>query len=152
MLTYQVEPWATFAPEAAPLFEQHWKEIALDQDVIPLRVDAAGYETLDAAGMLHVVTVREAGVLVGYWVGFVKGHLHYRDTLHAHMDVVWLAPAHRKGLAGYRLLQTVERTLRALGVVKIVMGCKLHHDLSRLYARLGYTEIERTWSKVVGRI
>jgi GNAT superfamily N-acetyltransferase len=151
MLTYQQEPWPGFAEEARALWSVHWGEIALDQETIPLVPDDAGYTALDAQGMLHVVTVRDDGLLVGYWVGILRPHLHYATTMHAHMDVVWLHPSWRRGLAGYRLLQAVERTVqaRAGGLVKLLMGTKRHYDLSVLYARLGYTEIERTWSKVL---
>lgn len=148
-LIFAVESWAQYWPEAKPLVELHWQEIALDQEHVPLAVDEAGYVALDGAGILHIVTARDEGRLVGYWLGMVKGHLHYRTTLHAVMDVVWLHPAYRRGVNGYQLFHAVERTLRQRGVVKVIMGCKLHLDFSRLYARLGYHEIERTWSKLL---
>jgi GNAT superfamily N-acetyltransferase len=151
MLTFQQEAWPAFAAEARPLWDLHWQEIALDQDVIPLVPDHAAYTALDQADVLHVVTARAEGQLVGYVVGILKPHLHYATTLHYHMDVLWLHPQWRQGLAGYRLLQAVERTVqqRVGGMVKILLGTKQHYDLSTLYARLGYTEIERTWAKVL---
>lgn len=151
MLTYHVEAWGDFCTEAEPLWHQHWQEIALDQDVIPLVPDDAAYTALDQAGLLHVVTARVDGALVGYVVGILKPHLHYATTPHFHMDVLWLHPTWRKGLAGYRLLQALERTVqqRCQGPVKMLLGTKLHYDLSALYTRLGYTEIERTFAKVL---
>lgn len=149
MLRYQVEPWGDFCKEAEPLWTIHWQEIAQDA-TIPLVPDYAAYAALDQAGALHVVTGRDpAGRLQAYWVGLVKGHLHYATTLHALCDVYWLAPAHRRGLEGYRLFQHVEATLRARGVKKIITACKVYFDVSRLFARLHYRETERVWTKVL---
>lgn len=149
MLRYQVEPWGDFCKEAEPLWTVHWQEIAVDQDTIPLVPDYAAYAALEQAGVLHVVTGRDAGMrLQAYWVGLVKGHLHYATTLHAFCDVYWLAPAHRKGLEGYRLFQHVEASLRARGVKKVITATKVAFDVSRLFERLHYREIERVWTKV----
>lgn len=149
-LSYRVESWADYWPEAEKLWPVHHAEVALDQEMIPLDVDKERYEALDAAGHLHIVTARDdEGRLQGYHLSVVSNHLHYRTTLHAVLDVFWLHPAHRRGLAGYRLFRVVRDTLRARGVVKHVQGCKRHLDVSPLFARLGYTEIERVWSTVL---
>jgi GNAT superfamily N-acetyltransferase len=149
-LRYAVERWATYAPDAEKLWPLHWEEIALDQSVIPLDVDMDRYASLDAAGQLHIVTARdEGGVLHGYVLYVVMPHLHYKSTLHGFMDVLYLSPVQRKGLAGYRLLQMAEKTLRERGVKKVLMGGKRHYDLAPLYERLGYTEIERHFSKLL---
>ena len=151
-LQYAVETWAQYRPDAEPLWRDHWQEIALDQDTIPLVCDHARYAELDAQGHLHIVTARDDGRLVGYMLGvLLPGHLHYATTPHYHMDVLYLQPGWRKGLAGYRLLQAVERTVQARvgGLVKLVLGTKNHYDLGVLYTRLGYTEIERHFAKVL---
>jgi GNAT superfamily N-acetyltransferase len=150
-VTYQVESWATYAPDARPLWPQHWAEIALDHETIALDPDDARYEALDAAGVLHIVTMRTdpAGRLVGYWLGIVQTHLHYKSTLHAVLDVFWVHPAYRQGWAGVQLFRFVAHTLKARGVVKVVQGCKMHKDVSMIFERLGYTEIERVWSKLL---
>ena len=149
MLTYRVEPWGDFCKEAESLWPIHWAEIAQDPQ-IPLAPDYATYAALEQAGVLHVVTGRDAaGTLQAYWVGLVKGHLHYVTTLHALTDVYWLHPAHRRGLEGYRLFRHVEATLRARGVQKIITATKVYLDVSPLFARLQYRETERVWSKIL---
>lgn len=151
-LAYAVESWEQYRQDAEVLWPEHWREIANNQDLIPLVCDYDRYAELEAKGLLHIVTVRDDGRLVGYWVGLVMpGHLHYATTPHAHMDVLWVHQAWRKGLVGYRLLQCVERTIqqRVGGLVKLVMGMKTHYDLGALYTRLGYTEIERNYAKML---
>ena len=149
MLTYAVEPWALFAKEAeeAGLWRLHWQEIAQDAD-IPLVPDHATYSALDQAGQLHVVTARTPdGTLAGYWVGIIRPHLHYATTLHALTDVYWLVPDQRRGIAGYLLFKAVEMTLRKRGVVKVITATKIYQDVSQLFARLGYRETERVFTK-----
>lgn len=152
MLTYQLERWEQYWPDAEPLWKDHWLEVALDQEAVPLDVDKERYATLDAQGKLHIVTVRdEDGTLQGYHLSITDVHLHYRTTLHAYLDVFWLAPAHRRGLAGYKLFQVVQETLRQRGVVKQIQGHKLHvhGKLGTLFERLGYHKIEQVYSKLL---
>jgi L-amino acid N-acyltransferase YncA len=149
MITYQIESWAQYYPDAASLWEDHWLEIAHDHEAVPLDVDHNQYVALDHAGHLHIVTARDHGILVGYHLSIVKPHLHYRSTLHAFVDVYYLAKEYRQGLVGYKLFQIAERTLRELGVRKILSGTKMHKDMSRLFERLGYAETERLWTKVL---
>lgn len=150
-VTFHVETWQTFYPAVLPLFQAHWQEVALHQDRIPLVVDAARYQSLSDADILLIVTARAAGVLVGYWMGFVLPHLHYADTLHATMDIVYVQPAYRKGFLAWRLFKYVEARCQARGVVRVSQGTKVHAglDLSRLYTRLGYEHTENHFTKLL---
>jgi hypothetical protein len=149
MITYQIEAWKDYWPDAVPLWEAHWREIAVDQDVIPLQVNMDDYTRLAETDALHIVTVRDAGRLVGYWVGVIRPHLHYANTVHAFTDVFWLAPAYRKGMTGVRLFRTVDATLQARGVRKVLTATKLHFDVSALFTRLGYQPVELVYSKIL---
>ena len=151
-LRYQIEDWQTYWPDAEPLWKDHWLEVGLNQDTIPLDVDKERYALLDAQGKLHIITMRDDdGELQGYYLAIVDTHLHYRTTLHAYLDVFWLHPAHRRGLAGYKLFQVVKDTLKARGVVKHIQGHKLHvhGKLGTLFERLGYHKIEHVYSTLL---
>ena len=52
---FQVERWATYAPDAETLWPLHWQEVALTQEAVPLDMDVERYAALDAAGILHIV-------------------------------------------------------------------------------------------------
>ena len=147
---YQTEPWATFKHEAAPLFVRHWREIALNHAEVPLDIDHERYNGLAAAGALHVLTARRNGLLIGYHIAIVSGHLHYASTLHGITDVYWIAPECRHGVTGMRMFQAVERELQKLGVRKLLTATKLHLDQGPLLERLGYRPIERMYSKILG--
>jgi GNAT superfamily N-acetyltransferase len=150
-VTYQVESWSEYFPEVWPLWIQHYKEVALDQAYISLDPDIERYESYAKAGHLFILSMRDAGKLVGYFVGIVSGHLHYKSTLMCFTDLFYVLPTYRKGLAGVRLFREAETALRALGVRRIQTATKLHAhlDISRLLERLGYARAEVAYHKLL---
>lgn len=150
MITCQVEPFPPFLAEVKPLFPEHWAELALYQEKVPLDPEYATYLERDRRGEVLAVTVREDAELVGYFVGFVAPGLHYRQTLTCTMDIFWILPSHRGAGAGYHLFKTVEAECRRRGVKVLYAGSKLHRDASWLFEKLGYTEVERYFSAWLG--
>lgn len=150
MLTFQVDRWSAIPrAEMDPLFAQHWEEIALQKDKIKLDVDYDRYRQLDEKNMLHIVTVRDSGKLVGYHCSLLDTHLHYKSHVMALTDVYFLLPQYRRGTAGIRLFQFVEQTLKERGITKMITATKLHQDKGRLLESLGWTEIERVYTKML---
>jgi len=149
MITYAVEEWADTWKEMEPLWPDHWKEVAMDQDVIPLNPDLEVWDELARKRMLHLVTVREDDKLIGYYLAIIRPHLHYKQSLSAFTDLYYLSARHRRGLTGYKLFQYVESTLKARGVQKMFAGTKMHLDMGRLFERLGWRETERLYTKVI---
>ena len=153
MIAFAVEKWAAALPDMEPLLVEHWLEIALGHDQVPLDVARERYQELCDAGTLHVLTVRDAGKLVGYHVAIVAGHLHYASTKHAITDVYFLQPAYRKGRTGLLLFKAVEAEMRKLGVKKLITGAKLHTAGGRtglLFEHLGYRPTETVFTKYIG--
>lgn len=148
-ITYQIESYDDCREEIDRYLPAHWQEIAIDRDTIPLEKDEASYRQLADSGALHILTVRKDGELVGYIAGIVKGHIHYKSTLHCFTDVMWLRPDCRKGRIGIDLFRRYEETLKARGVVKVVIASKVHLDLSAIFDRLGWTFTERLYTKVL---
>lgn len=147
-VTFHVERLADCLPEMKGLLAQHWQEIALDKDTIPLDPCYDEYLQLERFGMVHVVVARSLGKMVGYHVAFVRPHLHYRSTLSALVDIYFISPECRGG-SGIKLFRFVEASLKQRGVKKIFTACKLHKDISGLLTHLGYTEHERLYTKVI---
>lgn len=149
MVTFQVEPWSEFKAEAAKLWPKHWEEVAINKDKIKLNVDFRQFDALDSVGQLIVIAAREDGEIIGYWVGFIRPHLHYADSLTAYTDVYFVDPAYRKPRVALRLFQFVEKELKRRGAQKIFTATKLHLDHSKLFKALGYTETERLFTKML---
>jgi L-amino acid N-acyltransferase YncA len=152
MISAQVETYADVIEHLAPVLPVHWEELALNKDAVPLDPDYEAYRTLEATGRLVIVTLREAGRIIGYFIGVCAPHLHYRTCLTLTMDIFYLHPAHRDGSprAALTLFAEVEREARRRGVQRWVVGCKLHRNASALFRRLGFTPIETFHSKWLG--
>jgi L-amino acid N-acyltransferase YncA len=150
MITAQVEPYQSCLPELNAIYPAHWEELALNKDKVPLNPMQEVYDALDAAGELMLVTLRQSGELVGYFLGFVKPSLHYRDCLTLTMDIYYTVASVRGGTAGLRLFRAVEREAKRRGVQRMFLGSKLHKDSSRLFTALGFEPVETYHSKWIG--
>ena len=149
-ITYQTETMSQCVEEMSGLWELHWQEIALDRQKVKLEPDVQMFEVLDSLGQLVIVTVRDDGKLVGYHVSLVRSHLHYKSSLTAYVDMYFLHPDYRGGMAGYKMFKFVESALKLRGVERIYSGTKLHKDMGKLFERLGYNETERLFVKWIG--
>lgn len=135
--------------EIEPLFEAHWQEIALNQGQIALEPNWTAYAALEGAGHLRIFTAREGGELVGYFFLILAGSLHYRSHEFAVTDLIYLAPAHRRGLAGLRFIKFGEQCLRADGASMMIVNVKNHASFGPVMERAGFSPIETLYSKVL---
>lgn len=141
-ISYQVEDYDVCRDEIDAFLIDHWHEIAMNQDVIPLDKDEAEYRALADQGKLHILTVRKDGTLVGYIAGIVRTHPHYKSSLHCFTDVFYVRPDCRRGGVGIQLFKKYRETLKARGVKKIFIASKCHLDLSAIFERLGWARTE----------
>lgn len=152
MLTAQVEPYADCLPELVALYPAHWRELALDQEKpeAALAPDYAGYAALDAQGQLMLVTLRDAGRMVGYWITLIRPHLHYSRCLTATMDIYRVLPEARGRFGGLRMARAVKRELIRRGVKRWFCGSKIHKDSGRLFKAIGMAPVETYYSMWLG--
>lgn len=150
MITTQIESFTERLPELKELFPLHWKELALNQDKVPLDPQYEIYEQRELLGELLFVTLREAGALIGYFVGFIAPGLHYRSCLTCTMDIFFVHPDKRHGRAGIQLFKAVEQELRRRRVQRWFVGSKSHADASKLFEYLEFNKVETYYSKWLG--
>jgi GNAT superfamily N-acetyltransferase len=150
MITCQVEPFPPFLEEVKPILPIHWEELALHKEKVPLDPQYNVYLERDAQGGVILVTAREDGKLIGYFVGFIAPGLHYQTCLTCTMDIFYVHPDHRGGGTGYHLFKSAEKELKRRGVQRLFVGSKLHKDASWLFEKLGYEEVERYYSAWLG--
>lgn len=150
MITAQVEPYMDCLPELMACYDHHWEELALNKDKVPLAPQYDVYEARDDAGQLLLVTLRDTGRLVGYFIGFIAPGLHYKTCLTLTMDIFWTHPDVRGGFAGVKLFRAVEKDARRRGVHRIFYGSKMHKDASRLFEFLKMEPVETFYSKWIG--
>ena len=150
MITTHVESLTERLEEMIPLFPLHYEELALNKDKVPLDPQYNIYLERDARGEVVFVTMRDAGELIGYFVGFVAPGLHYRTCLTCTMDIFYVHPDKRNGTTGVRLFRAVEKELKRRGVQRWFVGSKCHKDASVLFERLGFDRVEVYYSKWMG--
>lgn len=149
-ITCHVESFEQRLEELQRLLPLHYRELALNQDKVPLSPRYDIYIANERADQLVFVTLRDNGELVGYFIGFVSPGLHYSTCLTCTMDIFFVHPDKRKGSAGVRLFRAVEAELRRRGVNRWFMGSKLHADASALFKRIGAVPVETYYSKWLG--
>jgi GNAT superfamily N-acetyltransferase len=150
MMTFCVESLTHNLETMKPLFPLHWRELALNQDKVPLDPQYETYLARDQRGEVLFIAGREVGELIAYFVGFVAPGLHYRTCLTLTMDIFWVRPEYRGKSAGIRLFKTVEAEAKRRGVQRVFMGSKLHKDAGWLFERLDYEPVETYYSKWLG--
>lgn len=142
MITAQVEPFSDVIEEIKPMLPGHWRELALYQDRMPLDPQWGAYIEREAQGSLVVVTLREAGAVIGYFWGFIAPGMHYQSTLTCTMDIMYVHPDHRGKHAGNLLLNTIRAELKRRGVKMWWMGSKNHKPIEWLYEGFGLERAE----------
>lgn len=142
-VTHMPEGWNSFL-ELVPMWRKHWEEIAIHKDVIPLDPDIPEYQRMHAAGQLDVIVSRNEGRPVGYYISFVRPHLHYRTTLHAFTDVYYVLPDFRKGRCGIRLIEAAMKHWRERGVKKAFSATKFALNMTPVFELLGWQSTENT--------
>ena len=150
MITAQVEPYSKCLPELMECYDLHWEELALNKDKVPLDPQYDLYEARDDAGQLLLVTLRETGRLVGYFIGFIAPGFHYKTCLTLTMDIFWTHPDVRGGFSGVKLFRLVEKEAKRRGVHRMFYGSKMHKDASRLFEFLKMEPVEIYYSKWIG--
>lgn len=150
MITAHVENFERGLDELKALLPAHYEELAMDKEHVPLSPQYDIYFARERAGQLLYVTLREAGELVGYFIGFIAPGLHYSTCLTCTLDIFYIRADKRKGSAGVRLFRFVEAELRRRRVQRWTMGSKIHADASSLFKRIGARPIETYYSKWLG--
>jgi len=149
MITAQIESFSECLPELMPLLPLHYEELALNKDEVPLDPQYDIYIARENMGELLFVTLRENGILIGYYIGFVAPGLHYKTCLTCTTDIFYVHPEQRGKKGGLDLFKTVENELKRRGVDRWFVGFKCHLDASGFFEILGFDRIEVYYSKMV---
>ena len=94
MIVFQREPAQDCFEEAIPLLVEHGRELKYFND-LKLEPEFSKYEQLERTGLLRTYTARREEVMVGYAVFFFAPHLHFKRTIFATCDILYISPAHR---------------------------------------------------------
>lgn len=145
MHTFARESIKDCIDEAYPLLYEHWQSIAHYKD-IELDPAVDEYINLEKAGIIRCFTVRtEFRKLIGYGVYFVRPNLHYRSSIQAVQDILYIDP-HFRGI-GKEFINWCDEQLRSEGVQCVYQHVKLAFDFGAMLKRLGYEAIETIYGR-----
>ncbi len=148
-ILFDVEFYDEVIEELRPIFADHWKEVALYQDKIPLSPDSDKYREMEKSGNLHIVTARDGEKLIGYFVSFISYHPHYKETLFANNDILYLHPEYRGADTALGMFIYAEECLADLGVEVLMLHMKTAKPFDALCEALEYENVERLYSKYI---
>lgn len=133
--------------EMMPLLREHYQEVAHFKD-IPLDPDVDRYNLTERSGNLRIFTARSKGELIGYAVFMVLPALHYKTSLQAYEDVIFLSPEHRNGHTGLKLLRFAHERLATEGVEVIYHHVKkAHPKLGAILQAMGFEHVDQIYGK-----
>lgn len=150
MITCHVESFEERLDELKVLLPDHYRELALNQDEVPLDPQYETYIENEHKGGLLFVALRDAGEMVGYYIGFIAPGLHYKTCLTCITDIFYVRPDKRNGTAGIKMFRFVEKELKRRGVNRWFTGSKVAHDASALFDYLKFERVEIFYSKWLG--
>lgn len=150
MITAQTEGLTENIEELKRFFHGHWSELAEDRDKVQLNPQYDIYLRRDALGEVVFVSLREAGAIIGYFVGFISPALHYKDCLTCLGDIFYIEPGRRGLGGGMKLFAEVKAELKRRGVQRWRAGHKIKHDASPLFRRMGFEPVETIYSMWIG--
>ncbi|RMD00052.1 hypothetical protein EAY64_05500 [Aquitalea palustris] len=119
------------------LGQQHYDEIALNKSVMVFAPDLERYQALEEQGLLVCLGAYDGDALIGYSVNIVTNHLHYRDLLCGHNDMIFLAKPYRNGKVGLQLIDATRAACKERGVQFMTWHAKENTALAALLPRLG---------------
>jgi GNAT superfamily N-acetyltransferase len=149
-VTFQKEPFWQALHDAEALLPRHFDEIAEFKVILgEPDPDIEEYARLSERKALHVLTARDDGRLVGYYVATVTHNRHYRKVTNGVDDLYFLAPEYRRGRVGVQLFLEAERMMREAGAMIGIAKVKVAHDHGPILERLGWRPFERVYAKAL---
>lgn len=136
------ETFDQIVPEMRDYLTDHWLELAMFKDKIPLDPDYDKYKAAGDLGIIRFYSCRDGGYLVGYAIYcIVDRHMHYAHRW-AVNDIVWLLPDYRNAGVGNAFFDFIEGDLSMDGPIVIYTEDKDGHpELGGLLRRRGHERV-----------
>lgn len=131
--------------EVRPLLEEHWAEITSYPD-IPLDPDYEIYLKMQEIDAIKSFSARDGnGVLLGYSVYFIRKNHHYRNTLYAVSDIIFITKD-KRGFGGL-FINYCDQELKEMGVIVCQYHIKAKFDWGKGLERMGYDLQDKIYAK-----
>jgi GNAT superfamily N-acetyltransferase len=132
-----------------PLLQAHRDELATAKHLMVLAPNWDAYRALENTGSLLALVAYCGEEIAGYSVCFIGAHLHYSGMRYAQNDVLFVAPQHRNGTLGVRLIRETERLAKERGARLMMWHAKTGTALEKIMPRLGFGVQDIVFSKEI---
>lgn len=147
MLTTAIESCLQGIAEREELHQVHYLALSQHQHHgFLLDPQYEVYAAREQRGELLYVTLRDAGKLVGYYVGFIGPGLHYKTCLTLITDIFFIHQDYRGRHGGVKLFKAVKVEARRRGAKAIFASHKIAEpEPGRLFALFGFEPVETNY-------
>ena len=146
-ITYQQEFLSVAEDEITPLAELEWEESGHPTETLVIDWDT--YFALEEVGRLKFFTARKEGLLIGYFVVLITSPLTTKGSLIGVYDAVYVHKDYRKSTVARRMFKFVEGCMKEDGVYRVLASSSSKNPIGKFLDRLGYSEIETKYEKVL---
>lgn len=146
---YQQEFLCGVRGEVESLIQDHYDEVYPARETFDCHMDWDSYEKLEGMDFLKIFTARDSGELVGYLWVIISPNLHSKGSVVACDDGLYVAKSHRGQAVAKDLVQFTERCLKEDGVKVFHIVGTTENPIDSFVRRMGYTEIETKFQKVL---
>jgi GNAT superfamily N-acetyltransferase len=131
--------------EFRALLLNNWIETGLS--IAELDPDWTKYKTLEDVGALRIYLAKDKrdDAIVGYCVMILSNHLHYKTTIQALCDMIFIRPT-RRGF-GKNFIAWIDEKLKTEGVFAVYRHATTKNRFWLMLERMGYKEQETTYVK-----
>lgn len=133
------------------LRDEHWPEVG-HYDDIPIDMEWSKYTVLESLNKLRCFTIRgfeneelKDSVLMGYAFFFIDYHLHYKHTIVASQDILYVRKPYRG--VGKDFLKWCDLQLKDEKVTTVTHHAKPWFNYGELFEKLGYEVAETIYSR-----
>lgn len=143
--TFQRERVHEIFEELKPLLIENWRETGSFKH-LNLEPDFERYQQIEESGILRTFTARDReNQLVGYAIFIVSKHLHYKSSLQAAQDVIYIHPGHRG--YGRKFIEWIDEFLKNEGVGMVIHETNDANKFASLLERIGYEFIGLVYAR-----
>lgn len=150
MIQFQSETLDQAWDDLIPLIHSYWKEAEGHRHYQGFDISRARYAEYESAGMLHCVTVRDDGVLIGYALGYISESMRSQVRIWGD-DMFYLHPAYRGQSIGKALMWFIEDYCQSNGISEIVLNALTGAGVPEMLEHVDYTPVSVQYSKRLSR-
>lgn len=151
MILYSFERLQDILEEVKPLYAEHFKVTASNQDKFKSSPNWQGYIDIEKLGWLHIATVRDNVELIGYMWFMTGPNFNYSDIKIALMEKYYVSKEYWGQGIGSKLVSHCEKLAKELGCVRSYGSTKISQGSApeKMMIKNNYTEIEKNWEKIL---